>query len=44
LKERATAMLNLAENLKDYTNKKEMMESFQKKFPEKRLKAISKKQ
>ena len=41
LEERATAMLNLAENLKDYANKKEMMESFQKKFPEKGLKATS---
>lgn len=35
LEERATAMLSLAENLKDYANKKEMMESFQKKFPPK---------
>lgn len=35
LEERATAMLNLAENLKDYANKKEMMENFQKKFPPK---------
>ncbi len=35
LEERATAMLSLAENLKDYVNKKEMMESFQKKFPSK---------
>ena len=33
LEERATSMLSLAENLKDYANKKEMMESFQKKFP-----------
>lgn len=30
-------MLNLAENLKDYADKKEMMEGFQKKFPEKRV-------
>lgn len=36
LEERATAMLNLAENLKDYANKKEMMENFQKKFPPKK--------
>ena len=35
LEERATAMLSLAENLKDYANKKEMMENFQKKFPSK---------
>jgi hypothetical protein len=35
LEERATAMLNLAENLKDYANKKEMMDNFQKKFPPK---------
>lgn len=33
LEERATAMLSLAENLKDYANKKEMMDSFNKKFP-----------
>ncbi len=38
LEERATAMLSLAENLKDYANKKEMMESFSKKFPPKGLK------
>lgn len=36
LEERATTMLNLAENLKDYANKKEMMETFQKKFPAKK--------
>ena len=35
LEERATAMLSLAENLKDYANKKEMMESFAEKFPAK---------
>ncbi|WP_079435058.1 hypothetical protein [Zoogloea sp. LCSB751] len=35
LEERATAMLSLAENLKDYANKKEMMESFSTKFPAK---------
>lgn len=35
LEERATAMLNLAENLNDYANKKEMMDNFQKKFPPK---------
>lgn len=35
LEERATAMLSLAENLKDYANKKEMMESFAEKFPPK---------
>ncbi len=35
LEDRATTMLSLAENLKDYANKKEMMESFQKKFPAK---------
>lgn len=35
LEDRATTMLSLAENLKDYANKKEMMESFQKKFPPK---------
>lgn len=33
LEERATAMLNLAENLKDYANKREMIESFQTNFP-----------
>lgn len=33
LEERATAMLSLAENLKDYANKKEMMESFNRQFP-----------
>jgi hypothetical protein len=37
LEERATAMLSLAENVKDYANKKEMMESFSKKFPPKGL-------
>jgi hypothetical protein len=36
LEERATVMLNLAENLKNYANKKEMMENFQKKFPAKK--------
>ena len=35
LEERATAMLSLAENLNNYANKKEMMESFNKKFPPK---------
>ena len=35
LEERATAMLSLAENLKDYANKKEMMENFAEKFPPK---------
>jgi len=35
LEDRAIAMLSLAENLKNYANKKEMMESFQKKFPPK---------
>ena len=35
LEERATAMLSLAENLKDYANKKEMMENFAEKFPAK---------
>lgn len=35
LEDRATTMLSLAENLKDYANKKEMMESFHKKFPPK---------
>ena len=35
LEERATAMLNLAANLNNYANKKEMMESFNKKFPPK---------
>lgn len=35
LEDRATTMLSLAENLTDYANKKEMMESFQKKFPPK---------
>jgi hypothetical protein len=38
LEERARAMLNLAENLKDYANKKEMMESFAEKFPPQGLK------
>lgn len=38
LEERATAMLSLAENLNNYANKKEMMESFNKKFPPKDLK------
>lgn len=35
LEERATVMINLAENLKNYANKKEMMDGFQKKFPSK---------
>ena len=35
LEERATAMLSLAENLKTYANRKEMMESFAEKFPPK---------
>lgn len=35
LEDRATTMLSLADNLKDYANKKEMMESFHKKFPPK---------
>ncbi len=35
LEERATVMLSLAENLKNYANKKELMQNFQKKFPKK---------
>lgn len=35
LEERAKAMHSLAENLKDYANKKEMMGSFAEKFPPK---------
>ena len=35
LEERATAMLNLAENLKDYANKKETKDRFEQKFPAK---------
>lgn len=35
LEERATAMLSLAENLKTYANRKEMMENFADKFPPK---------
>ena len=35
LEQRATAMISLAENLKDYANKKEMMENFAEKFPPK---------
>lgn len=35
LEERATAMLSLAENLKTYASRKEMMESFAEKFPPK---------
>ncbi|MDR0528564.1 MAG: hypothetical protein LBG69_02995 [Zoogloeaceae bacterium] len=35
LEEPATAMLSLAENLKGYANKKEMMEIFAEKFPAK---------
>lgn len=35
LEERATEMLSLAENLKTYANRKEMMESFAEKFPPK---------
>ena len=35
LEERATAMLSLAENLKEYANKREMAENFSKKFPPK---------
>lgn len=35
LEDRATTMLSLAENLRDYANKKEMMDIFQKKFPAK---------
>ncbi|WP_318827032.1 hypothetical protein [Burkholderia cepacia] len=35
LEDRATAMLSLAENLKDYAKKKEMMENFAEKFPPK---------
>ena len=34
----ATAMLNLAENLKDYASKKEMKDRFEQKFPTKGLK------
>ncbi|MNT35659.1 hypothetical protein D3C72_1716930 [compost metagenome] len=41
LEERATAMLSLAENLKDYANKKEMMESSAEKFPRKGNSAAS---
>ncbi|GKT21888.1 hypothetical protein [Acidovorax sp. SUPP3334] len=33
LEERAMTMLSLAENLKDYASKKEMMESFNRQFP-----------
>lgn len=36
LEERATEMLSLAENLKIYANRKEMMESFAEKFPQKK--------
>ena len=39
LEDRATAMLSLAENLKDYANKKEMTEDFRTKFPAKGLKS-----
>ena len=35
LEDRATAMLSLADNLKDYANKKEMMENLAEKFPPK---------
>jgi hypothetical protein len=35
LEDRATAMLSLAENLKTYANRKEMMENFADKFPPK---------
>lgn len=35
LEKRATAMLSLVENLKDYAKKKEMMENFAEKFPPK---------
>ncbi|MDW9228610.1 hypothetical protein C7S15_3207 [Burkholderia cepacia] len=35
MEDRATAMLSLAENLKDYAKKKEMMENFAEKFPPK---------
>lgn len=35
LEERATAMLSLAENLKTYANRREMMENFAEKFPAK---------
>jgi hypothetical protein len=35
LEERATAMFSLAENLKDYANKKEMKDRFEQKFPAK---------
>lgn len=39
LEDRATAMLSLAENLKDCANKKEMADNFSKKFPAKGLKS-----
>lgn len=39
LEDRATAMLSLAANLKDYANKKEMADDFRKKFPTKGLKS-----
>ena len=39
LEDRATAMLSLAENLKDYANKKEMTVDFRTKFPAKGLKS-----
>lgn len=39
LEDRATAMLSLADNLKDYANKKEMAADFSKKFPAKGLKS-----
>ena len=38
LEERATAMLSLAENLKDYANKREMADRFSKRFPPKKVK------
>lgn len=35
LEERTTVMFSLAENLKNYANKKELMQNFEKKFPQK---------
>ena len=43
LEDRATAMLSLAENLKNYANKKEMADNFGKKFPAKGLKSTDSK-
>jgi hypothetical protein len=44
LEERATAMLNLAANLHDYANKKEMKDRFEQKFPTKCLNELVEKQ